>query len=118
RKQNVSHVFAEFLGAGVGIIVGAIPFDRLIFSDDFVAALPGYCDGADFAETPQAMIMLGVTSERQHFQGTAQVYIETALFRFAVQRRRAMNDRIRRMQQAIVFVAPQAETGSSQIATE
>src|ERR1700756_4742991 len=32
RKQNVSHVFAEFLGAGVGIIVGTIPLDRLIFS--------------------------------------------------------------------------------------
>ena len=61
-KQNASHMFTEFLRAGVGIIVGTIPFDRLIFGDNLVAAFPCNRYRADFAEAGQAVVMLSVTS--------------------------------------------------------
>src|SRR5579862_15712 len=34
RKQDSRHVLAKFLGAGVGVVVGTIPFDRTILGDD------------------------------------------------------------------------------------
>ena len=59
RQQLPHHVLAKFLGARVGIVVGAVPIDGAVFGDHFVAALPRHRHRADLAEAAQAVIVLG-----------------------------------------------------------
>ncbi len=118
RQQHPRHVLTKFLGARVGIVVGTIPFDRAIFGDDFVAALARYRDGADLAETPQAVIVLRLPRQSQHFERAAQVHVQATLLRLAIQRRRAMNHRIRGVHQPVVFIAIQAEARRSQVSAK
>src|SRR6266704_1660256 len=65
-EQYPRHVLTKFFGTGVGIVVGAVPLDRAIFSDNFVAALPGYSHCAHLTEASQAMIVLSVPRQREH----------------------------------------------------
>ena len=117
-KQLARHVLAEFFRARVRIVIGTVPLNRAIFRHDFVAALARDCDRADFAEAPQPVIVLRMPRQCQHFQRAAQIHIQTAFFRLPVQRRRAMNHRIRRMHQPVVFIAVQTEAGRSQVSAK
>jgi hypothetical protein len=91
RQQLLSHVLAELLGAGVGVVVGAPPVDGSVFLDDFVLACS--CDGnrGNMGKTPQAMVVLRTPGQLNDFEGAAQVYVEALLFRFSVERSGAMD---------------------------
>ncbi len=112
------HVLAELLRARVGIVVGTVPFDRAILGHDFVAALARHRHRADLAEAPQAVIVLGVPRQVQHFKRAPQIHVQAALLRLAVQRGRAVNHRVRGMHQPVVFIAVQSEAGSSQVSAK
>src|SRR5579864_153341 len=58
RQKLANHVLAKLLSARVGIVVGAVPVNRIIFGDNFVLALAGNCDGADVAEAAQTVIVI------------------------------------------------------------
>ena len=105
----------NFLRAGVGIVVGAVPFDGAIFRYDFVAALAGDGHGADFAETAQTVIVLGMPRQREHFERAAQIHVQTTLFRLAIERGGAMNYGIRGVNEAIILIAAETETGRGQV---
>ncbi len=53
------HVFAEFFGARVGIVVGARPVDGGVLVDDFVLTVSGDGHGGDMRIAPQAVAILG-----------------------------------------------------------
>src|SRR5258706_4019681 len=46
-EQLVDHVFAEFFGAGVGIVIGARPVNGSVFLDDFILARASNGHGGD-----------------------------------------------------------------------
>src|SRR5689334_19585497 len=92
RQQNSRHVFAELFGAGIRIVVGTVPVNRVIFGDDFVAPLPGYSDRTYLTKAPETVVMLGVTGERQDFKCSSKIHVQTTLFRLAIERRRTVNN--------------------------
>ena len=61
---------------------------------------------------------MGPTRKLNHFEGAAQVHIQALLLRFAVQRSRAMNQRIGRIHQRAIFLTGQAEFFRGQIPAE
>jgi hypothetical protein len=67
-QQHPCHVFAEFLGARVGIVIGTIPLDGMIFGDNLVLSLTGDSHRADLAEPAQAMVMLRVPRQGEDLQ--------------------------------------------------
>src|SRR6266404_7987998 len=62
-EQLVDHVFAEFFGARVGIVVGALPIDGGVFLYDFVLACSCDSYGRHVRKTAQAMVVLGSASK-------------------------------------------------------
>ena len=88
-------------------------------ADHFVAAVPGHGHGADLAEPPQAVRLLRAARKLHDFERAAQIYVQAALFRLAIQRRRAMQHRVGRCStSALVLVAVQAEMRLGQIAAK
>src|SRR5438067_13047935 len=61
---------------------------------------------------------MGPTRKLNHFEGAAQVHIQALLLRFAVQRSRAMNQRIGRIHQRAIFLTGQTEFFRGQIPAE
>ena len=57
RQQLADHVLAKLLGAGVRIVVGAVPLDGIVLLHHFVRALPGHGDGGNMAEAAQAVVV-------------------------------------------------------------
>ena len=103
------HVFAEFFRARVGIVVGAVPINRGIFGNDFVAALARHGHGRNLAESAQAVRVPGPAGgELDDFQCAAQVHREAAFFRFAIERRGAVDHRLGGSRQASIFGGFQA----------
>ena len=91
RKQLADHVLAEFFRARVGIVIRAVPIDGRVFLDHFVGALAGNGDGAHVAEAAQAVIVARAHRQLNHFERAAQIHVEAAFLRFAIQRCGAMN---------------------------
>ena len=112
------HVLAEFLGARVGIVVGAVPVDRSDPPDHFMAAVPGDGHGGDLAEAAQAVGILRAARQLRHFQRAAQIHVQAAFLRFAIERRGAMNHRIGGAHQARIFGGIQTETRIGEIAAK
>ena len=83
-QQLADHVLAELFGAGIGIVIRAVPVYRVVFLDDFVRALAGYGYRADVAEAAQAVLVTGALGELDDFESAAQIYVEAAFFGFAV----------------------------------
>ena len=54
RQQLAHHVLAKFLRARIRIVIGAVPIDRVVLGDDFVAALPATATVLTFEKAPQA----------------------------------------------------------------
>ena len=98
-------MLAEFLSASIRIVVRAVPVDRSIFGDDVALPLARDRDGAHVAETAQPVVMINLHAELDDFERAAQVHVQAAFFGFAVQRRGAMNDGIRGVDQAVVVVS-------------
>src|SRR5579862_1655152 len=117
-KEHPRHVLAKLLRARVGIVVGAVPLDGAIFRYDFVATLAGHGYGADLAEAAQTVIMLGMPRQREHFERAAQIHVQTTLFRFAIERGGTVDDGVRGMNETIVLIAAEAETGRREVSTE
>src|SRR6202008_3520521 len=46
-QKLIGHVLAEFLGARVGIVIGARPVDGRVFADDFVFSFSGDGNGGN-----------------------------------------------------------------------
>ena len=90
-KQLANHVLAEFFGARVGIVVRAVPIDGRIFLDHFIRAVPGDRDGAHMAEPPQAVLVARAHGQLNHFERAAQIHVQAAFLRFAIERRGAVN---------------------------
>ena len=60
-------------------------------------------------ESPQSMVIARPHRQLHHFQRPAQVDVQARLLRFPVQRRRAVNDRVRSFHQSPVVIVRQAE---------
>ena len=97
-------MLAELFGACVWIVIGAVPVDRIVFCNDFVLALAGNGDRAHMAESSQSMVVIYLLRELNHFQRAAQIHIQAALFRFPIQRCSAMDDRVGRVNQSVIFI--------------
>ena len=69
------HVLAEFLRAGVRIVVRTIPIDRRVFLDHFVGAMTCHGDGAHVAEAAEAMLFARAHRKLYHLERAAQIYI-------------------------------------------
>ena len=118
RQQLADHVLAEFLGAGVRIVVRAVPIDRLVFGDHFILPLARHRHGAHMAEAAQAVIVVRAHGQLYNLQRAAQIHVQTALLRLAIQRSRAVNHRVGGVHQAIVVILRQPELRRGQIAAK
>ncbi len=117
-EKFAHHVLAEFFRARVRIVVGAVPVNRSVFGDDFVAARARHGDGGDLAEAAQAVGVLRAAGQLRDFQRAAQIHVEAAFFGFAIERRGAVNHRLGRSHQARVFGGVQAEARIGEIAAK
>ena len=68
-------LFAEFLGAGVGIVIGTLPIDGAVLGNDFVLPLSRHRHRAYLAETPEAVIVVRLLRQQEHFESAPQVSI-------------------------------------------
>src|ERR1700730_3767870 len=92
REQFAHHVLAEFFCSRVRIVVRAIPVDRSILADNFVAAMSGYGDSRHLAESPQTMRIVRAASKLRDFQCSPEIYVEAAFLGLAVERCGAVDD--------------------------
>ena len=90
-EKLIGHVLAEFLGARVGIVIGAGPVDGGVFGDDFVFSFSRDGDGGNVRIAAQAVAILSTAGELNDFERASQVDVEALLLRFAVQRSSAMD---------------------------
>src|SRR5260370_20448719 len=111
-------MLAEFFCARVGILVGAIPIDRGVLGDDFVAASSSYGDGRDLAEAAQAVGLMGAAGQLRDFQRPPKIHVEAAFFRLAVERCGAVDYRLGRSDQTSVLGMVQAKTRIGEIASK
>ena len=93
-QKLVHHVLAEFLGAGVRIVIGAGPIDGGVFLDDFVLAGAGDGYGGDVGKAAEAVMILGAAGELNHLESAAQIYVEALLFGFAIEGCGAVDERV------------------------
>ncbi len=114
----MDHVLAEFFGAGVGIVVGAIPVDRGVFLDYFVRALAGDGNRADVAEAAEAVLVAGALGELDDFERAAEIYVEAAFFGFAIQGCGAVDYRVCAADELRVVVVGEAEICVGEIAAK
>jgi len=61
--------------------------------------------GAHLTETPQAMIVMNPQAKLQHLERAPQIPVQTTLLRLAVERSRAMDDRISGVDQPVIFIS-------------
>src|SRR5437773_5589231 len=64
------------------------------------------------------MVVVNLHSQLDYLKRAAQIHIQTALLRFAVQRRCAMNDGISSVDQAIVVISRQSKALFRQVAAK
>src|SRR5271168_1404286 len=112
------HVLAEFLGARVGIVVGAGPVDRGIFGDDLVLALAGYGDGGYVRIAQETVAILRAAGQLDYLQAAAEIDVEALLFGFAVQRGGAMNQRAGGVDQRVIVVVGEPEAIGGEFAAK
>src|SRR5580704_18820985 len=67
---------------------------------------------------PQTIAILRSPSQLNHFEAPTQVDVEALPFRFAIQRGSAVDDRIGRVDERVVFVVAEAEALTRQISAE
>ena len=77
-------MLAEFLGARVGIVVGARPIDRAVFGYNFVFSFPRDGHGGNVRIAAQPVAILRAARELNHFQRAAQVHVQALPLRFAI----------------------------------
>ena len=111
-------MLAEFFRARIRIVVGAVPVDRSVLGNHFVAAVARHGDGGNLAEAAQAVRVLRAASELRDFQRAAQIHVEAAFFGFAVERSRAMNHRLGRADQVRVVGRVQPKTRIGEISAK
>src|SRR5207302_8170929 len=70
------------------------------------------------ADTAQPMVIIRMDSQLYNFERAAQVGVEAGLFRLAIQRSRAVDNRIAAVDQAAIFFIAQAKLRCAQIAAE
>jgi len=116
RKKLMDHVFAEFFGAGVWVVVGAPPIDGVIFLDDFVLTGAGDGDGGDVGKAAQTVMVLCAAGQLNHFKRAAQIYVEALLFRLAIERSRAVNQGIGGFGERMIVVIGQANLWIGEVA--
>src|ERR1019366_4202295 len=106
---------AEFLGAGIRIVIRAAPIDRRVFLDDLIGAMTSDGDGADVAEAPQAVLVTGASPKLYHFERPAKIYVQAASFRLPIERSGAMNDGVGAADQLAVLVVKEAKIWFGQV---
>ena len=80
--------------------------------------MPGHGHRAHVAEPPQAVILARAPRKLDHLERPAQIHVEAAFLRFAIERSRAMNHRIGGAHQRAIFVIAKPESRIRQIAEE
>src|SRR5437870_7974133 len=70
------------------------------------------------ADPAQTVMMVGMDSQPHNFQRAAQVGVEAALLRSAIQRGRAMEDRVRVVNQTSIVLIGKAKLRGCQIAAK
>ena len=68
-------MLAKFLRTSVGIIIGAVPIYRVVLDHDLVLSLSGDGNRAHMTEAAEAVIVIGIKSELDDFEGATQVHI-------------------------------------------
>src|SRR5205814_3493359 len=103
------HVLAKFFGARVRIVIRSIPLNRSILSYHFILTLARDRNRAYQTKSSQPVVIMRLLRQQEHLQRAAQVYIQAAFLRFAIQRRRAMQHRIGGMNQPVIDIARQSQ---------
>src|SRR5439155_15713135 len=68
RQKLPDHMLAEFLGTSVGIIVGAVPINGIVFRHDLILPFSRDCDRTHMAEAAKSVVMVHVHCEFHNFQ--------------------------------------------------
>ena len=118
RQQLAHHVLAEFFRARIGIIIRALPLNRPVFHNNFVAALSRHRHRAYIRKPLQPVIVVCLPRQLHHFERPAQIHIQTTFFRLPVQRSRAVDNRIRGVHEPVIIASFQSELGRRKIAAK
>ncbi len=118
RQKLMHHVFAEFLGARVGIVIRARPVDRFIFAHNFILPRAGNRNRRNVRVTPQAVVILNPARQLNDFKRATQIHIQTLSFGFAVQGSGAMNQRVGGVHKLLVIVSRKSKSLASQVAAK
>ena len=70
-----NHVLAKFLRTSVGIIIGAVPIYGVVLGHDLILPLSRDGNRAHMTEAAEAVIVIGIKSELDDFEGATQVHI-------------------------------------------
>src|SRR4051812_13210557 len=74
-QELPNHVLAKFLGTSVGIIIGAVPIYGVVLGHDLILPLSGDGNRAHMTEAAEPVIVIGIKSELDDFEGATQVHI-------------------------------------------
>src|SRR4029077_3924729 len=85
---------------------------------DFILVWPGDGDGADVAESPEAVVIARAHAELHNLERAAKVDVEAAFLGFAVERRGAVNYRIGGVNEARVVITGKSEARGGEITQE
>ena len=80
RQKLPDHVLAKLLGSRIGIVIGTIPINGLIFPEDLIMALPRHRHRTDMTEAPQSVVMIRAHGKLHNLQGAPKIHIQTAFF--------------------------------------
>ena len=84
-QELIRHVFAEFLGARIGIVIRARPIDRGLFRYDFIFPFARNRNRGNVRIAAKAVAILPAARELNDFECASQVDVQALLLRFAVQ---------------------------------
>src|SRR5262249_14510110 len=112
------HVFAEFLGTRVGIIVGTRPINRFVFAHDFILACSRHGNGGHMRIAAQTMVILNAASQLDYFQRATQIYIEALLLGFSIERSGAVEDGVRSLDELLILAIGKAKAFAREVAAK
>src|SRR5262245_13086168 len=101
-QQFVDHMLTELFGARVWVEIRTVPVQGIFFFNYFIEAISSDGDRAHIAEPANPVVVARRLCQFDHFQGSAQVDIETCFFTLAVERSRAMDHRVGRSGQLLI----------------
>src|SRR5438445_26658 len=91
------------------VVNRSIPLNRSILSYHFILTLARDRNRAYQTKSSQPVVIMRLLRQQEYLQRAAQVYIQAAFLRFAIQRRRAMQHRIGGMNQPVIVIARQSQ---------